>query len=115
VTQLHTLKCFKPVDAKQLSRNARYQALTSLMFLTEKHFGEVKARACTNGSTQCTHVAKEGATAPTVTLEAIFIQCTIFAHKKQDVASRDIPGAFLQADNPDFVLMHLDGMAYLLS
>jgi hypothetical protein len=98
------------VDAKQLSHNARHQALTSLMFLTEKCSGEVKARVCTNGSTQSTHVAKEEATAPTVTLEAICIQCTIFAHKRQDVASCDIPGAFLQADNPNIVLMPLDGI-----
>jgi hypothetical protein len=55
-------------------------------------------------------VAKEEATAPTVTSKAIFIQCTIFAHERQDVTSCDIPGAFLQADNPDFVLMHLDGI-----
>ena len=26
------------------------------------------------------------------------------------MATCDIPGAFLQADNPDFVLMHLDGI-----
>ena len=50
------------------------------------------------------------ASAPAVTLEAIFIQCTIFAHEQLDVASCDIPGAFLQADNPDIVLMHLDGI-----
>ncbi len=49
-------------------------------------------------------------TAPTVSSEAIFIQFTIFAHKRRDVASCDIPGAFLQADNPDFVLMRLDGI-----
>ncbi len=110
MTHIHTLKCFKPVNAKQLSRNARRQALTSLIFLTEKRSGEVKACACTNGSTQRTHVAKEEATAPTVTSEAIFIQCTIFAHERQNVASCDIPGAFLQADNPDFVLMRLDGI-----
>ena len=27
-----------------------------------------------------------------------------------DVATCDIPGAFLQADNPDYVLMKLDGI-----
>jgi hypothetical protein len=80
------------------------------MFLTEKQSGEVKAHAYANCSTQRTHVAKEEATAPTVTSEAIFIQCTIFAHERQDVASCDIPGAFLQAVNPDFVRMHLDGI-----
>jgi hypothetical protein len=110
LTQLHTLTCFKPVNAKQLSRNACRQALTSLLFLTEKCSGEVKAHACANGSAQRTHVAKEEAAAPTVTLEAIFIQCTIFAHKQQDMASCDMPEAFLQAVNPNFVLIHLDGI-----
>jgi hypothetical protein len=55
-------------------------------------------------------MAKQEATAPTVTLEAIFIHCTIFAHEQQDVASCDVPGAFLQANNTDFVLMRLDGI-----
>ncbi len=50
------------------------------------------------------------ATAPTVSADAIFLQGTIFAHKHRDVATCDIPGAFLQADNPDYVLMRLDGI-----
>jgi hypothetical protein len=41
-------------------------------------------------------------------VEAIFVQSTIYAHESRDVATCDIPGAFLQADNPDFVLMRLD-------
>ena len=72
--------------------------------------GIVKARACANGSVQRQHVAKEEVTAPTVTLKAIFIQSTIYAHENQDVATCNIAGAFLQADNPDLVLMHLDGI-----
>jgi hypothetical protein len=80
------------------------------MFLTEKRSGKIKARACANGSTQRNHIAKEEATAPTVTSEAIFIQGTIFAHEQGNVATCDIPGAFLQADNPDYVLMCLDGI-----
>ena len=47
---------------------------------------------------------------PTVTSEAIFMQGTIFAHEKRDVATCNIPGAFLQADNPDYVLMCLNGI-----
>ena len=43
-----------------------------------------------------------------VTTKAIFIQSTVFAHEGRDVATCDIPGAFLQANNPDFVLMRLD-------
>jgi hypothetical protein len=84
-------------------------ALTSLMFSTKKRSGKVKAHAYANGSTQCMHTAKEEATAPTVMSEAIFIKGTVFAHKDCDVVTCDIPGA-LQADNLDYVLMHLDGI-----
>ena len=63
-----------------------------------------------NVSVQCKHVAKDAAAAPMVTSEAIFVQSTIYAHESRDVATCDIPGAFLQADNPDFVLMRLDGI-----
>jgi hypothetical protein len=110
LTQFHTLKCFVPKDPSTLTREERRIALSSLMFLTEKRDGEVKARTCANGSTQCQHIAKEEATAPTVTTEAIFIQSTIFAHEHRDVATCDIRGAFLHADNPDYVLMRLDGI-----
>jgi hypothetical protein len=48
------------------------------------------------------------AAAPTVSSNTIFIQDTIFAHEGRDVATCDIPGAFFQADNPDYVLMRLD-------
>jgi hypothetical protein len=108
--QLHMMDCFSPCDACTLSHDKHRDALASLMFLTEKHSGEVKARACANGSVQRKHVAKEEAAAPTVTSEAIFIQGTIFAHEWRGAATCDIPGTFLQADNPDYVLMHLDGI-----
>jgi len=110
LSQFHTLQCFFPRDARTLSREERRNALSSLMFLTEKRTGEVKARACADGSVQRQHVAKEEAAAPTVTSEAIFIQATIYAHENRDTATCDIPGAFLQADNPDYVLMRLDGI-----
>ncbi len=79
-------------------------------FLRKKRSGKIKARACANGSTQRSHIAKDEATAPTLTSEAIFIQSTIFAHEGRDIATRNIPGAFLQVDNPDYVLMRLDGI-----
>jgi hypothetical protein len=110
LTQFHTLKCFAPKDPTTLTRHDRRNALSSLMFLTEKRDGVVKARTCANGSTQRQHIAKEEATSPTVTTEAIFLQSTIFAHENRDVATCDIPGAFLHADNPDYVLMRLDGI-----
>jgi hypothetical protein len=80
------------------------------MFLTKKCTGEVKAYGCADGSKQREHIPKEEATAPTVTSDAIFIQSIIFAHEGRDVATCDISGAFLQADNLDYVLMRLDGV-----
>ena len=108
--QFHVLRCFSPKDPTTLSRDDRRKALASLMFLTKKRTGKVKARGCADGSKQREHIPKEEATAPTVTSDAIFIQSTIFAHEGRDVATCDIPGAFLQADNPDYVLMRLDGI-----
>ena len=110
LSQLHTMNCFCPCDPHSLTRDDRRNALSSLMFLTEKRSGEVEARTCANGSVQRQHIAKEEAAAPTVTSEAIFIQSTIYANENRNVATCDIPGAFLQADNPDFVLMRLDGI-----
>ena len=55
------------------------------MFLTEKRSGEIKARACTNGSTQRTHMAKEQATVPTGTSEEIFIK-ERFLHMRTEVS-----------------------------
>ena len=82
-----------------------YCISSTLVFLTGKRSDELKARGCADSSKQCNHIAKEEATASTVSSESIFIQGTIFAHEERDVATCDIPGAFLQADNPDFVLM----------
>ena len=108
--QFHMLKCFTPQDPKTLSGDGKCNALASLMFLTEKCSGEIKAQGCANGSKQRNHIVKEEATMPTVSSESIFIQGTIFAHEEHDAATCDIPGAFLQADNPDYVLMRLDGI-----
>jgi hypothetical protein len=110
LSQLHAMQCFRPCDPNTLTRDDRRNALSSLMFLTEKRTGEVKSRGCANGSVHRKHIPKEEATAPTVTSEVIFIQSTMFAHEHCDVATCDILGAFLQADNPDYVIMRLDGI-----
>jgi hypothetical protein len=107
--QFHILRCFSPKDPKTLSHQDRRNTLTSLMFLTEKCTGKVKAHGCANVSKQHDHIAKEEATAPTVSSDTIFIQGTIFAYEGHNVATCNIPGAFLQADNLDYVLMRLDG------
>ena len=82
LTQFHTMKVFCPMDPKCLTREDRWKALTSLVFLTKKQTAEVKAGQCAkNGSVQHDHIANEEAMAPTVITEAIFIQGMVSSMK----------------------------------
>jgi hypothetical protein len=42
LSQLHTMNCFRPCGASSLTRDDRRNALSSLMFLTEKRSGDTK-------------------------------------------------------------------------
>ena len=44
------------------------------MFLKEKINGNVKGRACANGSKKRTYINKEDATSPTSFTEAVFLE-----------------------------------------
>ena len=80
-----------------------------LIFLRQKKNGAVKARSCANGNPQREHIAKEEAAAPTVTLESVFLISRIDAKENREVVTIDIPGAFLHADNEDYVIMKMVG------
>ncbi len=84
------------------------KALSLLIFLKEKKSGVIKARSCANRNPQ-REIAKEEAVAPTVALESVFITSTIDAKESRKVVTVDIPGAFLHADNKDYIIMKLVG------
>ena len=94
--QLHKRSVFKPVDPLKLTPLQRKRALESLIFLTEKRDGRIKARACANGSKQRKWMSRENTSSPTVSLQSVFITCAIEAHEGRDVAIVDIPNAFVQ-------------------
>ena len=50
--QLHDMETYIPVDAKSLSMHQHAEALSSLIFLTEKCDGSIKAQQCADGSKQ---------------------------------------------------------------
>ena len=50
LSQLHNREVFKPVMLSKLSKEEKQKAMSSLVFLTEKRDGTIKARACANGS-----------------------------------------------------------------
>jgi hypothetical protein len=85
------------------------------MFLKKKRNGTIKGRGCADGRKQRMHTTKEEASSPTVAIEAVMLSCVMDAMERRDVATVDIPGAFMQADMDDIVHMKLEGkMAELL-
>ena len=80
-----------------------------MIFLRQKKNGVVKARLCANGNPQRELIAKEEAAAPMVPLELVFLTLTIDAKENREVVTINIPGAFLHADNKDYVIMKMVG------
>jgi hypothetical protein len=101
LTQLHTYATYHPVHAKLLSPAERKQALSSLMNIVEKCDGRVRAQAVADGSKERAQPGykKEDGASPTIATDSIMITAAINAHEQRDVATIDIPGAFLHDYN----------------
>ena len=113
--QLHDRKVLEPRRATELTREEKRAALHYLMFLKKKRNGRIKGRGCADGRKQRLHTNKEDASSPTVAIEAVMLSCVIDAMERRDVATIDIPGAFMQAEMDEVVHMRLEGkMADLL-
>ena len=116
LTQLHNRDVLEPIPHESLSTDDRRQALPYLMFLKEKRSGQIKGRGCADGRRQRLYTSKEEASSPTVSIEAVILTSTIDAAEGRDVATVDIPNAFMQAEMDDTVYMRIDGkMAELLA
>ena len=112
--QLHDRKVLEP-KGDELTRKQKSDALRYLMFLKQKRCGRIKGRGCADGRKQREYISKDEISAPTVAIESVMISCTIDALERRDVATADIPGAFMQTDMEDTVHMVLEGkMAELL-
>jgi hypothetical protein len=103
------------MDPAKLSQIDKKSALSYLMFLKEKCCGKIKGRGCADGRKQRDYISKDDASSPTVSLEALMLSCVIDAREGRDVATADIPGAFMQTKMDQTVYMQIDGvMADLL-
>lgn len=105
--QMHDLNAFFPRDVKTLTREQRARALSSLIFLKEKHTGEIKSRTFVNGAPQRKYIPKEDAASPTAATDSVMMVGAINAHERRDVATMDLPGAFLNTDTDELVIMIL--------
>ena len=114
--QLHERKVGEPRDASKLSPLQKKNALGYLMFLKQKRTGQIKGRGCADGRKQRLHTPKDAASSPTVATESVLLSCVIDAKERRDVATVDIPGAFMQGDQDETVHMRLEGtLAELLT
>ncbi len=50
LSQLYIMDTRMLIEARKLSRKQRMRALSSLLFLKEKQTGDIKGRACINGT-----------------------------------------------------------------
>ena len=80
LSQLHNRdEVFKPIMISDLTKEEKEKTKNSLIFLTQKQDGTIKARACANGGTQRSYINKDDATSPTVTTEALLTTAVIDA------------------------------------
>jgi hypothetical protein len=96
--QLHDRVIFIPIQIEELTHIKRRQAMESLIFLTEKKDWRIKARTCTNGSTQNEYTDYDEAASPTAMAESHIITAVIEAKQSCNVMTANIPNAFVQTD-----------------
>lgn len=107
--QLHDRKVMRPRNAKSLTSAQRKEALGYLMFLKRKRDGSIKGRGCADGRKQRSYISKEDSTSPTVSTEAVFLTAVVDALEKRSVAVVDVPGAFMQVDMDEDVVVRFEG------
>ena len=109
--QIHSFETYEPLKASNLTWEEKQQALNSLLFVTEKRNGDIKAQNVADGSKQRTYEGyekKDGAS-PTVLTESVFLTGVIDAHERRAMAIIDVANAILQAYNNERILMLLRG------
>jgi Reverse transcriptase (RNA-dependent DNA polymerase)/Zinc knuckle len=114
--QLHDREVIQPRSASMLTREEKRDSLQYLMFLKKKRCGRIKGRGCADGRKQRIYKTKEETSAPTVSVESLFLSCVIDAKEGRKVVTCDIPGAFMQADIDEVIHVRLEGpLAMLLT
>jgi len=104
--ELRSRRVIEPKHYHELTFEEQVDAQRYLMFLKEKHIGQIIGRGCLDGRKQRLYMQKEDTT---LSFESLLISATIDAHEQRDVATTDIPGAFLQAEIVWEVHVKLEG------
>ena len=81
LNQIHQMDTYKPIYKSDLTFEDRKKALASLMFITEKRNGDIKARKVADGSKRRMYDGydKSDGSLPTVATDSIFLTGVIDA------------------------------------
>ena len=107
--QLDDKKVFHGVKFKDTTPEQRSKALRLVQLIKEKRCGKIKGRTCADGRKQRAYINQEDSTSPTVSTEALLITLMIDANENRDVATADVPGAFLHSDIDEETFVVVDG------
>ena len=107
--QIHGKDVVKPRRFRDLSTEERRQALRAIVLVKQKRCCRFKARTVADGRPQKFWTPKEETMSSAASSEATLLTLLVDAHEKRDVATVDVPGAYLHADMKDFVLLKLEG------
>lgn len=107
--KLHMMKTFIPVHKSEMSEEEQQRAVGSLMLLKEKRDQTIRGWMVADGRKQRETATKGEAASPTVCVESIFITAAIEAHERRDIATVDLPSAYLHAENDETTHMELKG------
>jgi L-asparaginase II len=95
VQQMIDQECFEPIHQEELKDMEQQRAMESLIFLSEKKDGLIKACHCANGSTQRSYMEREEVSSLTVSTKLTMLTSVIEVAEERDVATCDIPNAFI--------------------
>ena len=107
--QLHIHGTFLPVKRKSLTDDQYNKVLESHLFLEQKRDNTIKGRLVAGGDRQREYMSKDDVGSPTCALESIMLCATINAEEHRDVATADIPNAFVQTSMEGTVHVRLRG------
>jgi len=110
-SQLESLGVFQPIHVKTLNFEQRKSALNVIDLIKEKRCGRIKGRTVVDGRGQRGTYSKAETSSSALTLEAFVATLAVDAVESRDVATADIAGAYLKADQPDHVMIKMRGPA----
>ena len=107
--QLDDMSVFEGIDASTLTAAQKKEALRAINLIKEKRCGTVKGRTVADGRAQRGKYDKHDISSPTVTNEGLMMSLIIDAMEEREVATADVPGAYLHAEMDDFTVLKLTG------